>query len=78
MNRDKYSVGNILVGFFEFWFVSMTEASLYFDGDMFGGEEDAPGVCRSSEFRATPSSLAQSENRGFKNNQHGRAQVAEA
>ena len=41
MNRDKYSVGNILVGFLVFWFVSMTEASLYFDGDMFGGEEDA-------------------------------------
>ena len=44
----------------------MTEASLHFDGDVLEGEEDAPGVCRSSEFRATRSSLAQSENEASK------------
>ena len=44
----------------------MTEASLLFDGDLLEGEVDAPGVCRNSEFRATPSSLVQSENEASK------------
>lgn len=44
----------------------MTEASHYYDGDLLEGKEDALRVAPSSEFRATPSNLMQSENKATK------------